>query len=448
MSIETDIAELLCVHARDRHQEFKLDVAEVTLKRAIRLYPEKATLWSNLGVIYFNQDRHSEAEEALKKAIELYNDDENCYVFTNYAILLNHQKRDDEARAMFTLAMEKEPKRVQAKWELSHLELETGNWEKGFKLYDYRKIYKGEKWYPKLPYPKWDGKTDLNNKTLFIQPEQGMGDRILFSRYLIWLKTKYPQCRIIYFVEPKELTFFWEFRDYIDIMPFGVPFPKADFAAYQIDLPGIHGSTPDRVPEDPGLFLKRILPFKSYVQIPEPNLPSLKVGICWTGNPTQNSNNFRSIPLELMLQLAENPYVALHSLHIGEGENDIKRLGAQEILYNFSDIIKPKGYVGTGEVMMNMDLVVTCCTSVAHLAGVLKVPCMTLLCNAPFWIWLRNRDDSIWYPKTMKLFRQPTPGDWQSVINEVKTEIDQLVKKREILKKEQRVMQEQVRPWF
>ncbi|HYT45278.1 MAG TPA: tetratricopeptide repeat protein [Methylomirabilota bacterium] len=430
MSEETELAELLCRYAHQSHEKFKFATAEIALKRAIKLYPQKATLWSNLGVVCFNQDKHLEAEEALKKALELFNEDENCFPFTNYAILLGHQHRDDEARAMFNLAMEKESKRVQAKWELAHFELEIGNWEEGFKLYPYRKIYKGEKWYPKLPYPTWDGKTDLNNKTLFVQPEQGMGDRILFSRYLIWLKEKYPQSRIMYFMDPKDITFFWEFRHFIDIMPFGVPYPKADFAIYQIDLPGIHGTTLDNIPEDPGLFLKRILPFKPFVEIPEPKFPSLKVGICWTGNHEQNSNHFRSIPLEKMLQLAENPYVVLHSLHIGDGEKDIERLGAQELLYNFSDVISEKGYVKTGEIMLNMDLVVTCDTAVAHLAGVLKVPCMTLLCNTPFWVWLRDRDDCVWYPKTMKLIRQPSLGDWQSVINEVKAEIDQIVSKK------------------
>ena len=116
------IAEALCLHAHNSHKEFKFDVAEISLRRALKLYPTKSTLWSNLGVVCFNKNKYDEAEVALKKAIEYFNEDEPCAPYTNLAILLSNQKRDDEARKLFFTAMEKEAKRVQPKWELAHLE--------------------------------------------------------------------------------------------------------------------------------------------------------------------------------------------------------------------------------------------------------------------------------------------------------------------------------------
>ena len=57
-----------------------------------------------------------------------------------------------------------------------------------------------------------------------------------------------------------------------------------------------------------------------------------------------------------------------------------------------------------------LDLVVTCDTSVAHLAGALARPIWVALKQDAEWRWLRDRDDSPWYP-TMRLFRQIRRGD-------------------------------------
>jgi ADP-heptose:LPS heptosyltransferase len=69
-----------------------------------------------------------------------------------------------------------------------------------------------------------------------------------------------------------------------------------------------------------------------------------------------------------------------------------------------------------------MDLVITCDTATAHLAGALGKKVWILLPFAPDWRWLTERSDSPWYP-TARLFRQPRPTDWQSVVAEVKANL-------------------------
>ncbi len=73
----------------------------------------------------------------------------------------------------------------------------------------------------------------------------------------------------------------------------------------------------------------------------------------------------------------------------------------------------------TAAIMMNLDLVITSDTSVAHLAGALGVPVWVALPYVPDWRWQLDRCDSPWYP-TMRLFRQKKAGDWVDVFEEIR----------------------------
>jgi len=72
--------------------------------------------------------------------------------------------------------------------------------------------------------------------------------------------------------------------------------------------------------------------------------------------------------------------------------------------------------------MKSLDLVVTCDTSIAHVAGALGMPVWVALPFAPDWRWMLDRDDSPWYP-TMRLFRQTSAGDWAGVFDRVADEL-------------------------
>ena len=75
-------------------------------------------------------------------------------------------------------------------------------------------------------------------------------------------------------------------------------------------------------------------------------------------------------------------------------------------------------FAETAALIAALDLVVTVDTSIAHVAGALRQPAWVLLPYAPDWRWLLHRNDTPWYD-SVRLFRQPSPGDWQSVIASV-----------------------------
>jgi hypothetical protein len=395
------------------------------LRRARALQPDMPEIWSNLGLLYWRIGRLDPAEAAFRHAVAL---DPNKFNYQgNLGIFLGAIGQAKEAVHHLEEAMRLDPDNLGPRWDRCLLYLRQGDWALGLPEYDVRREHRGTSLYPRLPAPLWQGE-DLNGKTLYVQGEQGVGDRFLFSRYFAWIKETWPDCRIKACLHDSMVNLFWEFRHIVEMLPLGVPWPDdLDYCVYLCSLPAIHGSTPDNVPADPGLLRKRVLDARKSTKanLPQPNLPALKVGICWTGNPTQARNHDRTIPLEMLLPLAEDPRIMLYSFQCSPGGADLKRLIAGELICDLGSDIEREGWVSTGIALMEMDVLVSVCTSVPHLAGALQVPCWTMLCADPYWVWSRSGDTTPWYPG-MRLFRQRRLGDWKPVIAEVRAELSKL----------------------
>jgi hypothetical protein len=65
--------------------------------------------------------------------------------------------------------------------------------------------------------------------------------------------------------------------------------------------------------------------------------------------------------------------------------------------------------------MSQLDLVISVCTSTAHLAGALGKPCWVPLDVNPHWVWMLENEESPWYPHT-RLFRQSHYHQWEPVL--------------------------------
>jgi len=175
------------------------------------------------------------------------------------------------------------------------------------------------------------------------------------------------------------------------------------------------------------------------------------VGIAWQVNPAFLGDRQRSIPLAQFAPLAQVPGVRLISLQKGEGTEQLEQLRIADcglwierqetkpllesairnpqsaILDLGSRLDEANGaFMDTAAVMMNMDLVITSDTAVAHLAGALGVPVWVALPLVPDWRWLLERDDSPWYP-TMRLFRQTRYSQWEDVFGRMVEEMKGLV---------------------
>lgn len=138
-------------------------------------------------------------------------------------------------------------------------------------------------------------------------------------------------------------------------------------------------------------------------------IPTTRIGVCWEGNPNHRRNHLRSFPVEQISNLAAVPDVTLISLQRFNGSPDQKTGGEDIVQFPELDQ-KARAFVDTAAIISNLDLVITCDTSIAHLAGALGARTWLALDAAADWRWLAERDDSPWYP-TMRLFRQPKLGE-------------------------------------
>lgn len=145
----------------------------------------------------------------------------------------------------------------------------------------------------------------------------------------------------------------------------------------------------------------------------------LIVGLAWAGNPAHRNDKNRSINLKQLISLLEAKSARLFSFQKPIQKTDQKLLQQYEVTDLSTHL---SDYSDTAAFMNQMDLIITVDTSVAHLAGALGKEVWTLLPYAPDWRWMLGRIDSPWYP-TMRLFRQPKPGDWQAVIEDVYKEL-------------------------
>ena len=148
-----------------------------------------------------------------------------------------------------------------------------------------------------------------------------------------------------------------------------------------------------------------------------------RVGLVWSGDPNHKNDHNRSISLPALAPLLDCD-VQFVSLQKGIRDQDRAFLRERPDIVDLTEQLTD--FTDTAALVSCLDLVISVDTSVVHLAGALGAPVWTMLPFNPDWRWLLNRDDSPWY-RSMRLFRQPRRGDWTSVVNDVRRELEGLV---------------------
>ena len=374
--------------------------------RALSLKPDHAASWLNIGNASADLDDLASAETLYRTAIRLDAALPEAYASLGY--ILTMQARLNEAIEACEAAIRLHPDFAGAHWNLAIAALLGGDLRRGFQAYEWRKrhaAYRAD--FPDLPGPVWNG-ADVLGRTILVRAEQGFGDAIQFARYLPLIRDAGGKPILVC---APALVPLMQSLPGIQAVPSTGVLPEFDAWIDQISLPRLFGTTLDTIPANDAYLRAET----DRVQVWRLRLPKgPKVGIAFAGNPKHPADRRRSIPSDLTQMLRDIPGISFVNLHHGKAA---RPLGLPDLTQWMTD------YAETAALIDTLDLVVTVDTSVAHLAGALGKPVWVLLPHAPDWRWLLGRTDSPWY-RSARLFRQPTPGDWTSVLADVATKLN------------------------
>ena len=257
----------------------------------------------------------------------------------------------------------------------------------------------------------WDGHP-LENKRVLIRCLHGFGDTVQFIRYAPLVRNIARHLTIEAQPAMKGLLRDSEIAD--EVITWGEIEPAWDSQVEVMELPRIFRTTIETIPREVPYLRVRGAPLRGTRALSD----RLKAGVVWNSS---TFNPARSIPIEKFAAIFSLPGVDFCALQYGPEYKEAApwRAVVRDL---HTELITIED---SARAMCGLDLVITVDTMAAHMAGALSVPVWTLLPYQCDWRWMLHRNDSPWYP-TMRLFRQSAPGDWDSVVERVRTELTAL----------------------
>lgn len=384
------------------------------LERAALARPDEPDFHSNLGLAYAAVDRIDDAIAAHRRSLALH--PENASAWNNLGLALVEQCRHAEAVDAYRRALGIDPAFPKGRWNLAMARLMLGD-RGGWADYEARLRIDELGHPPDIPgIARWHG-GDVGGRTLILDAEQGYGDMLQFIRYAKVLAGR--GARVIVRARDPVADLVRTAPGVSEVVPIEA-IPRADAWLPLMSLPGILGIDPHGEPPDPPYLFADPSRTEAIRARLAQRRARLHVGLSWAGNPVQQNNRRRSIPLAVLAPLLERDDVAWYSLQRIDGEDEIASVPAARALVLPDE---RNEFMGKAALMGALDLVVSVCTSNAHLAGALARPTWIALAFAPDWRWGTAGASTRWYP-TARLFRQPAPGDWTSVVRDIGLALD------------------------
>ena len=262
---------------------------------------------------------------------------------------------------------------------------------------------------------EWEGQ-HLAGQSILLYGEQGLGDIIQYARYAPLVAE--AGARVVLACKPRLVGLLRRIPGIDSVVPDDEPPPRTDWHCSLLDVPAVWEHDVDAIPAGVPYLPPRVR------QTPVlPPARQFRVAIVWAGNPKQKQNRRRSCRLDDFAPLLDLPGAALVSFQVGPPTRELSQ-GWRGLVFDPGDALD--GLEATADALMEVDLVITVDTMLAHLAGALGRPVWTLLGSAPDMRWMLDRADTPWYP-TMRLFRQPAPNDWAGVFRDVRRELEALL---------------------
>jgi tetratricopeptide (TPR) repeat protein len=395
-----------------------LAAARAHLDEALKVDPLNGLAWTNLALWWLRNDHPQAARVAGERALALMPG--YAIAWQNYSNTLRELQEWDAAMVAITRAAQHDPVSESIRWSLAMLQLVSGNYAHGWVNHEAR--WQGS---PELratnvswSAPRWSGQP-LAGRTLLVWSEQGYGDVLQFVRFVPafarWVRRQggelvlctfgplmglvarrvASQVKAVVLAEPRQVPAH-DFQLPLASLPLALGVKLAD-------LP--HYAAPYLIAE-----VQQVKAWRARCAG-----EGLKVGLVWSGSRLHQRNTYRSVaPYALARALARVEGVRFYSLQVDAREDELAALTGGGLA--FTDLAAELAtFDDTAACVQQLDLVITVCTSTAHLAGALGVPTWLMLDVNPHWTWLTGRSDSPWY-HSVKLYRQEAFRQWAPVL--------------------------------
>ncbi|WP_159670837.1 tetratricopeptide repeat protein [Andreprevotia sp. IGB-42] len=381
---------------------------------AIRLAPQAAGPWQTRGHVLRGLNQYDAALQSYAAA--LTRQDTDPALWLSHGNALCDLGRHAEGLASYQRALALKPDDADVHWAIALTQLQLGHFAEGWQRYEAR-LQLGQRAVEQARFavPRWDGLQPLAGKRIVLHTEQGFGDAIQFCRYALLLAER--GAHVTLEVKSPLATLMRSLPARINVVvQEEASFADHDYHCPLMSLPLALGTTLETIPAAIP-YLQASAPNQAVwaARLGERPDKTRRVGLVWSGSPTHKDDYARSIPLSQLGALLALPGVEFHCLQDRVRDAD-GAATSQLPLHNHAGELSD--FDDTAALIAGMDLVISVDTAVAHLAGAMGKPVWVLLPVAPDFRWLLARDDSPWYPAA-RLFRQPAPGDWQSVITDV-----------------------------
>jgi tetratricopeptide (TPR) repeat protein len=384
------------------HRQDKFDEAIAAYRSALRVQPNHAEAQSNLGAALREVGDMDKAIEAFRAAIAI---DETCLdAHANLGAALHDLGQFDEAIASLERAIQLNPQANFPHYNLALSLLQRGDYERGLAEYEHRAYAVASR--QRFAMPPWDGR-ELGGKTILLHAEGGFGDVIQFARFVPMVKARGG--RVILLVQPELIRLFSTLDGAALVLPKTNTPPPFDVQCPLLSLPRVFRTTIQNIPAKPYLSADPMA--AAFWSARLGNDKRRRIGLLWAGSPKFRGKR-KSIPIASLSPfggLTDARFVSLQQDQPGAAPPGMELLDCSGDLHDFAD---------AAGLIANLDLVISADSAAAHLAGAMGKKVYLLLPHVADWRWLRDRTDSPWYP-TMRLFRQPSAGDWNSVIAQV-----------------------------
>jgi len=421
-----------------RMREKKFDESIVYIKKAIKEKPDNLGFYASLGCAYSSVQNYPEAIVAFlsaikidpqasqvhfylaeayrqmedfkkslahfKKCLEISKDHLGALLMSG--IVQEELKHFNQAKELYLSCIDAYPDYITAHVNLGMCYLLTGEYEKGWKEYEWRLKFDSEHYKRKFDKPQWNGEA-LNGKKLLIICEQGFGDSIQFIRFSKFLSDEGAK---IIISAPEELCSLLKDQQGVDeVYKFDDQLPEYDFYVYMLSIPRILEWKPKMsIQQFPYISVT-----KKTLDFIDPN--KINIGLLTQTRKETGDERTRSIELKKLNGVFDKKKHNVISLDYFSGEIDQNII---DISPNIDD------FIDTANIIQNVDLVISVDTVIAHIAGAMNKKTLVMLPAVPGWRWdLNFTNTTPWYP-SIKLFRQPTHNDWDTVIKEIKSEIN------------------------